>query len=526
MTDSLPKPGLRDRLFQTPRTRAMEAEIEAVNSFLDNVRLRDENLMINDAEGNRVPMAEALNNVDMMLDAKGWTPIWEYDDNAGLTLRQVKDAAQQLRELVVGNPYVGNGARILNGHVLGAGVEFGCRNRTGAQESKTIPANVQRLMEEPWSVRYIFGTAARGEMNRAAFTDGNFLLLGRDRDKRFQRVQVQEITGYLRAPNNSEEIWAYRRSWNPNPQRTGLGAAQPDDNDNPSLRTRWYYTDIFPQEERRPYIKFEGKDERAEPEYTMLDMGFNRQVGWPLGVPDGLAIIAWSRLYKEFLVNGYIMSRSLARLAFKLTLGGKKTKDKAAEVSKPGQAGSTFLEGEGNSFTPLATAGKGYDFESGDGLATSLAAGLGVSVKALLSKPDQKTGTTASVMVDPIAAATAATRRGEWDDFYVRLFKWLGMDKRLVVTWLDHNDDTIARVMQGWTLADQGEVFGPEVIQKGMAKVLDISDPGKVPEGWKPFSQRKGSSEQGTLGKSGSTGGTGQGDDDGTGDSGNDTRDQ
>jgi hypothetical protein len=481
--------------------------------------------MIDNADGTRTSMAEALGSIDMMLDAKGWTPIWEYDDITGLTLRQVKEASEQLRELVAGNPFVENGARVLNGHILGAGVEFGSRNRTGKQESKPIPARIQTMMEEPWGVRYLFGATARGELNRAAFTDGNILFIGRDGDKRYQRVQIHEITGYLRNPNNSEEIWAYRRTWNPKPQSTTLpgitGATAVD----ASVRTRWYYTDIFPREERRDFIKFEGKNEAAEVDYTLLDHGFNRQIGWPLGVPDGLAIIAWSRLYKEFLVNGYVMSRSLARLAFKLTLGGKKTKDKAAEVSKPGQAGSTFLEGEGNSFTPLATAGKGYDFESGDGLANAMAAGLGMSVHALLSKPAEK-GSNAAIMVDPIAAATAAVRRGEWNDFYVRFFRWMGMEKKLVVTWRDHNDDTIARVMQGWTLADQTEVFGPEVIQQGVSRVLDISDPGAVPDGWQPFSRRKGSSEQGTLGKSGSTSGTGQGDGDGTGDSGNDTRDQ
>lgn len=527
MTDALPKAGLRDRLFQTPRTRAMESELEAVNQFLDRVNMRDENLMIDQADGSRVPMGEALASIDMMIDAKGWSPIWEYDDIAGLTLRQVKEASAQARELLAGNPFVQNGARVRVAHVLGAGTEFSCRNRTGKQEAKPLPVTIQNLMEQPWASRYMFGNSPRGEMERSAFADGNFLLLGHDRTKRFQRIQIHEITGYLRSPNNSEEVWAYRRTWNPNPQRTDVpGVTNPGtDPDEINQRTRWYYTDMFPVEERRRYVKFQGRDEAAEPDYTLLDMGFNRQVGWPLGVPDALAIIAWSRLYKEFMVNGYVMSRSLARLAFKLTLGGKKTKDKAAEVSKPGQAGATFLEGEGNNFSPLASAGKGYDFASGDGLARAMAAGLGISVKALLSDPDSGSST-ANFMVDTVAKASAAVRRGEWDDFYIRLFKWMGLEKRLVVTWRDHNDDTIARVMQGWTLADQLEIFGAEVIQAGVARVLDISDAGPVPSGWKPFSRRKGSSETGTLGKSGSTGGTGQGADDGTGNSGNDTRDQ
>lgn len=524
MTDALPKPRLVDRLFGTsPRERALESEIAEVNDFLGRVRDRDENLMIDQADGTSTSMSEALASVDMMLDAKGWSPIWEYDDIAGLTLRQVKEASEQARELVAGNPFIGNGARVRINHVLGAGIDFACRNRTGKQEVKPLPANIQANMEETWGPRYLFGTAARAEAERAAFTDGNFLLLGQDSTKRFQRVQLAEITGYVRNPNNSEEIWAYRRSWNARPARKDEmpNISNPGDDER---RTRWYYTDAFPADERADYIRFEGKDERAETGYTMLDMAFNRQVGWPLGVPDALAAITWSRLYKEFLANGYVMSRSLARLAFRLTIGTAKGKERAAEVSKPGQAGATFLEGAGNTLTPLATAGKGYDFASGDGLARSMAAALGVSVKALLADPDPKQQT--NFMVDATAAASAAIRRGEWDDFYVRLFRWMGLTKRLVVNWRDHNDDTVARLMQALALTDQLEVFGAEVIQKAAARVMDIGDPGEVPEGWKPFSQRAGSSEQGTTGKSGSTAGTGQGDDDGTGDSGNDTRDQ
>ena len=525
MTDSLPKRTIADRLLSTRRSRAMESELDAVNGFLERLSLRDENLMIDSASGERVPLSEALASVDMMLDAKGWRPLWEYDDISGLTLRQVKEVSVQARELVVGNPIIGNGSRVRTAHVLGAGIEFGCRNRNNKQEARALPARIQSLMEEPWSLRYVFGTLAGSEMERAAYTDGNFLLLGEDSTKRFQRIQLHEITGYLRAPNNSEEIWAYRRTWNPNPQRTDVpNITNPTPDESTSQRTRWYYTDSFPVSERRDFVKFEGQNERAEVGYTILDIGFNRQVGWPLGVPDVLSVIAWSRLYKEFLANGYVMSRSLARLAFKLTLGGKKTKERAAEVSKPGQAGSTFLEGEGNSFTPLATAGKGYDFASGDGLARAIAAGIGVSLSALLADPDTKSAT--NFMVDPVAAATAAVRRGEWNDFYVRLFKWMGLSQRLIVTWRDHNDDTVARAMQGLTLLDQLEVVGPDVMQKAAARVLDIGDPGEVPDGWKPFSQRKGSSENGTLGKSGSTAGTGQGADNGTGNSGNDTRDQ
>lgn len=519
-----PKPRLVDRIFgPSPAEKFYHDEVDTIEAALNLIHTKLENFDIDTAEG-PVPLSEALRNIDLMIDQQGWTQIWDYDGDTGLTLRQVKDASQQIRELLVGNPYVGNGFRVRAGATWAAGVEFSSRLRRGNQEPKPLPADIQRMMEEPAAIRYLWGNSAHIELERQAFSDGNVLFLGRDSDHRGQRLQMQEITGILRNPNNSEEIWAYRRSWNPNPQRTDLPLASPSPIDSQSLRTRWYYTDIFPTDERRSRIRFNGVDELAEPGYTIIDQAFNRQVGWSLGVPDALCIVAWSRLYKKFLVNGYVMSRSLARLAFRLTVNSTKGRDQATTIERPGQAGSTFVEGTGNTLTTLATAGKGYDFASGNGLATSMASGLGISVSALLSTSGAASGSNAAEQTfDPIVRRTAIMRRREWDDWHARMFRWMGMDRKLITTWRDLPEEQVARMMQGWTLADQAEVFGQEVMQREISRVLNVSDPGSLPEGWKPYSQR-GANDAGTLGKSGATGGTGQGQGGGSGSSGNDPR--
>jgi len=473
------KPRAIDRLIgPSPRERELERQIGQIEDAFALFSLKHENFLIDAAEGGITSMHEGLAQIDLMIDAQGWTNIFEYDEDSGLTLRQVKAASKQIRELLVGNPFIGNGARIRTAHVWAGGCDFSGKLRTGKQEVKPLPVVTQQLMETPWAQRYLFGNLAHGELERAAFSDGTIFILGRESDKRVQRIQIHEIQGALHNPNNSEEIWAYRRVWTPNPQSP---------KDQQEERVRWYYTDMVPLADRRRTIHIRGQQpEIAEPEYTMLDFGFNRQIGWAFGVPDALCVIAWSRLYKEFLTNGYVMSRSLARLAYRITAANAKAGQNAAtEIAQPGQAGGAYIEGSGNQLTPLATAGRGYDFASGNGLAGAIAAGLGVSLLALLSNPSAATGSNAAAQtLDPIAKATAAVRRGEWGDHYVRLFRFYGMERKLVTTWHDLPEETLQRQMQAWVNVANTGLFAPEVSQIGIAKTMGIPEPGIIPDGY------------------------------------------
>lgn len=497
------QPPARRFLPATKRERYLENELEAVHTILDRIALNHENMQF-DGE----PLSEKLADIEMMLDAKGWISVFEYDENQGLTLGQLKKASAQIRELMIGNPFMRRGSQLRNAGIWGGGVEFACRNRTGKQTFRPLPVDIQGMMESPSANRYIFGNDAHEEMERTAFSDGIFFSLGHDITKRLQRISLHEITADLRNPDNPEEIWAYRRTWRQNP--VGETAAEQRE------ITRWYYTDIY-DGRRQQTITYMGKRERVEPGYTMLDKGFNQQVGWAYGAPDALCVVAWSKLYKEFLTNGYIMSRALARFAYKVTVGSTAGAARAsAEMTAPGQAGSSAIEGLGNSLQPMMTAGRGYDFESGRPLAAAMAAGLEVSLLALLGDSSGSAGNAAETSLDRPRRDMAYMRRKSWDDYFARLFRWMGLSQRLVCTWHDLPDETLQRQLQALTLADQLEVFGPEVMQKQAATVLNISNPGEIPEGWKTKSQRGGPKPT-TAGNAGATAGTGQGDDDDSG---------
>lgn len=488
-------------------------------------------------------MTETLANVELMIDEKGWTPIYEYGADQGLTLGQVKRASRQLRELVVGNPTVGQGAMLRTIYTWGGGVDFSLKNLTNGNPNSLTTALVD-TMQLPANQRYLFSASANEEFERCAFTDGTLFILGDKLKKTVERVPISQICGDLRNPTNLEEIWAYRRVWYLNP-----------DAENESDRgeqVAWYFTDIY---DGPAYGNIQSGlapgPEPVDRSKTMIDIGFNKQIGWAYGVPDSLAIIAWAKLYKEFLVNGYVMSRALAKIAYKVTtttVGGGT--NASATMTTPGQAGSTVIEGNGNSLVPLTSAGKGYDFGSGRALAGQMAAGLGVGLGALLADAEGDTP------LDGPSQLAAATRRRNWDDGWRRIFAFFGNSKKLVTTWHDLPVDQLQRQIQAFTLANNTGLFKPEPMQRGFANALQLADPGPIPDGYMipnnvhsqdrldvdadgnpvpantpaagdpqtPPVKPKGSpkAKGGTTGSGGSNGGNGQGKSTGTGKSPND----
>lgn len=482
-----------DEQVQIPK-----AELDAIHETMS--RLETENWKA----------SESLQNVEMMLDQKGWTPAFQYGGDGGLTLQQVKDASKQLRELVVGNPFVKRGHKLRATYVWGGGCEFANQQRNG--KLSKLPSPIASVLEDDLRAqRYLFTGDAQEEMESSAYTDGHFFVLCDDSTKKpVQRLSLDQITADLRNPDNPEEIWAYRRQWSRNP---GRETPQPGD-----VRVRWYYTDTF-EGTRKKTIKYESKTETIETGFTVIDQSFNRQVGWAYGVPDALAIIAWAKLYKEFLVNGYIMSRALAQFAYKVTVQSKKAGGVAAvEVAKNSEGGNTYVSGDGKGLETVASAGKGYDFDSGRPLAAAMAAGLEVSLVALLSDPGAGGGSysTASTLDAP-ARATAAMRRKAWDSFWSRLFRYMGNTKTLKVTWHDLPDEQLQRILQAWTLTHNTGLFKPEIVQKGFADAMGIADPGEIPEGYLPLNNEKSVKSASASGdaEQGPTAGSGQGQDNG-----------
>lgn len=457
------------------------------------------------AEGTIYDLEERLAGVDRMLDEKGWHQLFAHDAlDGGLTLQQIKSASGQLRELLAGNPILKRALRARLTYVWGGGVEYAAWSATG--KPTTLTTAVRDKMRTANAKRTLFSNTAHVEFESAAFTDGNLFLLFEDGTSTCQRIVMDQITADLRDPSDQEVIWMFRREWDENPSGTTPAESR--------HRVAWYYTDAFEGRRATSVQVTRTKTEPIDRSRTLVHVALNPQLGWAYGIPDALPVIAWLRLYREFLTNGYVMSRALAQIAFKMTAktaaGGTRM---SVEVAAPGQGGSAMGLGEGQDMSALATAGKGYDFGSGEPLAATIAAGIEVSVDTLLAK-----GTAKELDMDTRAAAEM--RRLDWDDAFDRILARLGSARPLRATWRDLPVEQIQRQLQAVTLANQMGVYEGEVIQGLATRALKVSEPGAVPRGYVPGGAKTASTTGATA-----TDGTGQGQSDGNPSGNSDSRD-
>lgn len=472
------------------------------------------------AAGTIYDLEERLHGVDKMLDERGWHQLFAHDaHDGGLTLSQIKFASAQLRELVAGNPLLKRALLARQTYVWGGGVGYSGWSATLTPVALT--AAVRAAMQKPLAKRTLFSNTAHAEFESAAFTDGNLFLLFDDRGERIQRVILEQIKADMRDPDDQETIWMFRRQWNQNPAGTTPTSK--------NSKMTWYYTDLFTGPRASTVEVRPGVFEPIDTSKTIVHVPMNKQLGWAYGVPDALPVIAWLRLYREFLTNGFVMSKALAQIAFKMSstsaAGGSRL---AAEVALPGQGGNAVSMGAGQDMSAMATAGRGYDFTSGKPLAATIAAGIGVSVDTLLASG-------AATELDIDTRAAAQMRRLDWDDAYERFLARLGNTRALRAVWRDLPIEQIQRQMQAWTLARNSGAFAGEVVQSGMARTLQIADPGALPDYYDDLLKGTDSGAttgttaqdgKGTTGAAGATAGTGQGKGDGNPTGNTDTRTQ
>lgn len=425
---------------------AAESEITA-----EDVQVMQEAMEV--LQRNYSLVVENLADVQLMLDAQGWTPMFDYTTN-GLTKLQLNTASRQLRELVVGSPLMKKGSSLRHGFVFGKGFEVDVSSiKTNAGKARVV-----QMAEK------VFGPSTLEQWTRADYTDGNFFMVGDDKTKKISLVPVEQITGVYVDGDDREDVQAFRRSWI---RFTGSEANNVNE---------WYFTDTY--DGRRPASIPNGATEGADTtegvnkQKTILWNPVNRQVGWTWGIPDALPAIAWSRLYRDFVENGYKMSEAMTRVAFTLTskTAGGSTRAAAGMATGTG-AGRTATMSNGMNMSALATAGKAYDFESGDSIAAFIASAIEVPLQDLLSKPD-------SDKADGVPGHVKRAMRVRQQlngAFIKRVLVWLGAPATISIKWPEIDDMDVFRKSQMVTGAWGTGLYDPEEIRPVLADVSGIS---------------------------------------------------
>jgi len=417
-------------------------------------------------------LREQLTNVQAMFAKEdiGWLKINGDFDTEGLSLEDLQKWSQQIREAMAGNPHIKQGAELRSNYVWDGGIHY-----TGIpKEGRGRGANVQSIIDDPTCQYNFFDSEAKKKREYALYSDSIYVAIGEEGTKKIvQTIPLSQITGEVRNPRNSSEVWAYRFSY------TDYDKEAQDQSVN-----EWYYVDRYVGN-RPKTVKYIGKDEPVRQGYTAFDLKSNTQVGWPYGVPDALSALIWSRLYVDFVKNGKVMSDSMAAIAYKAVTATKKAGENASmKIGGGNAAGSTAVIGAANDLVPMSTAGKGYDFDSGRALLAVVATSLGLSTIALSSDAGAAGSSygSASTLDLPVRMNIQA-RRQLHADYDVRVLKWMGA-KDATATF-DSLEDTasIYRAIQATMLKWGSGLYEAQEIREELDQLSGRLGKASIPDG-------------------------------------------
>ncbi len=410
-------------------------------------------------------LKEELSQVNAMFAKEdiGWGRFGQGNDlDQGLELLELHRWAWQIREAMAGNPHIKRGWRLRASYVWRDGIQY--ENIPGAKQGKGT--NVQARIDQPINQRNFFGHSAREEREGALYSDSAVYYLGDSRDYSLQPVPIWQIYGYYTNPDNHAEVWAYRRVWEHWEQ--GVGATP---------MNMWYLTDRYPQNGPRPTaINLGGVEYPVDPNIIMFEGHVNGQIGWAHGIPDALAALIWARLYRDFLTNGKIMSDAMAQFAFQATVQSKKGADNVAlALAQPRQAGGVAVGGVPNQLVPMSTAGKGYDFASGNELAAVIATALEVSTIHLTSNPGSAGASYGSAQTLDMPTKLAIESRRQWHiEFDKRVLAWMGA-KDAIVTFGSQDDLTdIFREVQALLLMWSSGLYAAAPLEARLSQLMTV----------------------------------------------------
>jgi hypothetical protein len=368
-------------------------------------------------------LVESMYELEAALESEvGWNKLSATDGNefSGASRKILTDLC---RVVAIQNPLIKRGLSLRVSYI------WGSAERSGVQVTARDP-KVQEVVQRFWedNAGCLTGTQAQEELERALGTDGNVYLAAFTQPLtgrvRVRSVAAQEITQIVTNPDDKDEPWFYVREYT----RTVLEPGYDPGN----TRTRQESAKVaYPALGYAPASKFRTvAGAPVQWDAPMLHIAVNRLDGWQFGIPDVYAAMAWARAYKDFLTDWALLTKSLAKFAWKVSGDSKSRTAKAAAalqantdaslpplgVSSPGPApaGAAAAAGPGINLEAIPKSGAHIDAESGKPLAAMVASGLGVPVTLLLADPGVTGARAVAETLDKPTVLEMGMRRMLW----------------------------------------------------------------------------------------------------------------
>ena len=402
-----------------------------------------------------------------MLDAedRGWLALMggSPEEDTGISLDTLKDVARRLREEVAGSALPKRANELRYSYTFGKSFIIPDVHTDSTLSKRGRKSVLQTFYDDPENQQYLFGEEAQFTMHSASSTDGMYLFLGDNATKRGRPVPITQITAIYTNPDFPDDIWGYKREWS---SYNADGKATPE--------KKWYLTDRFPDNKKKPTTLNKVAVDTTK---TIIDLRFNTQSGWTLGVPDLMAGQIWNKKYLQMIQDGEQVSHTLAVLSAKVRVNSQAgAKSVGAQVKRAGQkAGGTVPYGKDNEVDVFSTAGKTYDFGGLRIFAAFYASSVGVPLTDLTADPSAAGASygSASALL-PSARRTIEARRALWASWYSRVFKW-ATGKEISVAPESIEETDIYRRAQMATLAWNTGLFHEDEIRPVFTKLSGVT---------------------------------------------------
>lgn len=375
-------------------------------------------------------LRESVADLELALDERGWRSLVEQGDNL-LSREGLRKAARINRAQLVVNPLIKRGMAIRCAYIWGGSVEISARSNGADSGTQDVNAAVQDYITDPQNEAAVFGDEAQERLERALGTDGNVFITNFTRPLTGQvqtrTIPFDQIQRIIKDPQDSATPWYYLRVWQETTEVAGAVVTQ---------ERQALYPALFYRPASRPRSLLVAGYGAVEVQWDapVRHVKVNDQEGWDYGVGDIFAAISFSRMYKEFLTDWALLTKSLSQFAWRLTRKGAASKADElrqkvqragrATPGNPGTVGATAIQTDDVSFEAVPKTGATIDSESGRPMAAMVAAALGVSVITLLADPGVTGARATAETLDTPQQNEMQQRRTVWQTAYRDLINY------------------------------------------------------------------------------------------------------
>jgi hypothetical protein len=422
----------------------------------------------------------ALARATLDFDENGWAPLNQFN-STGMALADIKTVSESARKQTASNPILKRGAMLRASYVFGRGFKM-------AQGGSTLAPRFQKVIDNPVNQQVLFSESACKKNERALFTDGNFFVRYDRKNRIFSRVPLDEIAGWATDPDDPEIVRYYLREY-----QVRQPVTDPYYNTKNETIKYWYPLDYVD----KPVDEINGIP--VDKNMVIIDTKANDETGGLWGLPDALPALPWSWAYSEYLKDGSKMLKALSSIAWQVkTKSAKGGANISSKLVSNKDVAQTAVTGADIDISAMPR-NNSIDLSTGRPLAAMAATAMEVSVDALLSGTGDTGGGGAPVL-DQSTLNAAYARQGNWEDFFLRVLRVMGVPEP-TVTFNNIIVDPAYRSIQSLSQAWMTGLFGKNVMQSAYAEQLGIEAPGPIPTGVMVPNNGKNSAPKGaTLG--------------------------